>query len=316
MSDQCRPALREAPNGAMRNRSRLPHVADEGILAVRSDSANPAGDDLLMLFAPKNWDRWVGDAEQLARGPGLQAVRDRILELAAPVSDEAVVDVGAGTGLLALALADSVRTVWALDSSQMMGEYLRVKAESAGIDNIRVVHASATSIPLVDGVADLAVSNYCFHEMTQPEKLRALAEVHRVLHPGGRLVIADMMFGLSPLSVRDRRIVVGKLRIIGSRGLPGLLRVLKNATRLATGRWEHPQDGAWWHAALERCGFEQVSVELLSHEGGIASARRPLPAPPSASTRAYAESRGNPTVPGALDCPRAPRGAIGSRETH
>ena len=273
-----------------------------------------------MAFGRKNWDRRVGDAEQLARGPGLQALRDRVLELAAPAAGEAVIDVGAGTGLLALALAESVRTVWALDSSRMMGEYQQVKAESAGLDNVRVVHASATSMPLVDGVADLAVSNYCFHELTQPEKLRALAEVYRVLRPGGRLVFADMMFGLSPWSVRDRHILLGKVRSIGRRGLPGVVRVLKNAARIVMRRWEHPENAAWWQAALEGCGFEQVSVELLRHEGGIAAARRPLlsasPAGLNASMPSHEESAGDPSTQAAFDRPRDLPEAIGSRDAN
>jgi ubiquinone/menaquinone biosynthesis C-methylase UbiE len=255
-----------------------------------------AGDDLLVTFGRKNWDGRVDDAEQVARGLGLQALRDRIVELAGPAPEEVVVDLGAGTGLLALAVADRVRRVWAVDSSRAMGDYLRVKAESAELDNVRVVQASVTNIPLVDGVADLVLSNYCFHEMGERDKRRALSEALRLLRPGGRLVIGDMMFSLNPCSPRDRRIVSEKVRSIGRRGLPGLLRVLKNALRLATGRWERPETAAWWRGALEQCGFELISIELLRHEGGIASAHRPI-TEPIADTAASPALRGI-TTPG------------------
>jgi len=166
---------------------------------------------------------------------------------------------------------------------------------------------------------DLTVSNYCFHEMTQPQKRQALAEGYRVLRPGGRLVVADMMFGLSPWSGRDRRILIGKLCSIGRRGLPGILRVLKNAARFAMRRWEHPETAAWWETALERCGFEEISVELLRHEGGIAAAHRPLASRPTA-TRASTPSRearpGSSTAHGALKRPLAPRQILGSRDSH
>lgn len=248
-----------------------------------------------MGFARKNWDGHVHDAEQVARGPGFQAVRDRILELAAPAGGDVVVDLGAGTGLLALSVADQVDKVWALDSSRAMAEYLQVKAESASLTNLRVVVASATSVPLVDGVADVVLSNYCFHELSDADKLVALAEAFRLLRPGGRLVIGDMMFTLNAASARDRRIVVDKLLAIGRRGPAGWLRLAKNALRLATGRWEHPQSEAWWRSALEQSGFEHISVELLRHESGIASASRPL-SEPAAHTIELSARRGSNTT--------------------
>ena len=234
-------------------------------------------DDVLVALGRKNWDARVDDAEEVARGPGLRALRDRILQLAEAAPGEAVVDLGAGTGLLTLAVAGGVRKVWAVDSSCAMAEYLQVKAESAGLDNVRVVRASVTNIPLVDCVADLVLSNYCFHELGESDKRRALSEAFRVLRPGGRLVIGDMMFSLDPRDQRDRRVVSAKLRTISRRGLPGLWRLFKNALRIATGRWEHPENAAWWRHALHQGGFEQISIELLRHEGGIASAQRPVP---------------------------------------
>jgi ubiquinone/menaquinone biosynthesis C-methylase UbiE len=202
-------------------------------------------------------------------------VRGRIVELAAPREGDTVVDVGAGTGLLALAFAERVARVWAIDSSPAMCDYLRVKAASGGFGNIETVSASAVSLPLVDGVADLVVSNYCLHELRHADKDLALAEALRVLKPGGRLVLGDMMFSLNPAHSRDRRVVGEKLREIASRGLPGVWRLLKNAARLATGQWEHPADAQWWEEALKRAGFRNVAVEMLAHEGGIASAERP-----------------------------------------
>jgi hypothetical protein len=54
--------------------------------------------------------------------------------------------------------------------------------------------------------------------------------------------------------------------------LPGAWRLLKNAARLAAGRWEYPANAAWWHEALQRAGFDRVRIEMLAHEGGIAVA--------------------------------------------
>jgi len=222
----------------------------------------------------KNWDARVTGAELIARSDGFRDLRDRIAELAEPQAGHIVVDVGSGTGLLALAFAQRTARVWAIDSSAAMNEYLRAKAASADLDNVHTVHASAVSLPLVDEVADLVVSNYCMHELRHTDKYRALAEAMRVLKPGGQLVIGDMMFSFNPMQSRDRRVVGVKLHTLVRRGPAGVMRVLKNAARLASGRGEHPANAAWWQKALERSGFHHVRIEVLAHEGGIAIAEK------------------------------------------
>jgi len=223
----------------------------------------------------KDWDSRVPHAELMARSPGFRDLRDRILALAEPDVGQTVVDVGAGTGLLTLAVAPRVEHVWAIDFSPAMCEYLSVKAGSAGLENVDVVVASAASLPLVDDVADLVISNYCLHELGHEDKMLALGEAMRVLRPGGRLVFGDMMFSLNPMAARDRTVVTDKLRSMASRGLPGIWRIVKNAFRLISGRWEAPANVEWWQQALRTAGFERVDIHTLSHEGGIAIAYAP-----------------------------------------
>jgi ubiquinone/menaquinone biosynthesis C-methylase UbiE len=223
----------------------------------------------------RDWDRHVVAAEELARTVGFRRIRDRIVALANPDPDDVVVDIGAGTGLLSLALAPRVRTVWAVDISPAMSDYLRVKAASASLSNLNDVTATAVSLPLVDGVASLVVSNYCYHHLRDEDKERALAEAFRILRPGGRLVIADMMFGVQLGDRRTRRLILSKIKSVLRRGPAGLWRVLKNAARLLTGRWEQPATADWWQEALRRAGFRDVELQVLEHEGGIAVARRP-----------------------------------------
>lgn len=223
----------------------------------------------------KDWDQHVTEAEEVARRPGFQQLRDQIIARAEPGAQDEVVDIGAGTGLLSLALAKQVQQVWALDIAPAMGEYLRAKAASAGLDNLQAATASAISLPLVDESADVVVSNYCFHHLSDGDKHIALAEARRVLRPGGRLVFGDMMFRPALSDRRDRRVVADKVRAMLRKGPAGVMRLAKNGARFATARWEKPVRPQWWQAALGEAGFIDIHVETLSHEGGIASARKP-----------------------------------------
>ncbi len=223
----------------------------------------------------ERWVEHVVRTEEVARSHGFGVLRDRILELAAPLADERCVDVGAGTGLLTLPLAERAGRVWAIDISQAMCDYVGAKIVSAGLNNVTVIATSAVSLPLVDESVDLVVSNYCLHHLGDADKRRALAEILRVLRPGGRLVFADMMFRLSVRERRDRRVVASKVCMLVRKGPAGIARLGRNALRVAAGRWEKPARGQWWAAALTQAGFSDVSVVVLDHEGGIATARKP-----------------------------------------
>lgn len=213
--------------------------------------------------------------ETLARTPAFAALRERILELAELGPRDRVLDVGAGTGLLALGAADRVLGVVAVDVSPAMCERLAARARASGKTNVEVREGDAARLPVADQSVEVVLSNYCFHHLPDPEKQRALAEVRRVLVPGGRFVFGDMMFSFSATSPRDRQ-VLGRLAVrMLRRGPAGILRLLRNGARLMVGRAEHPAPPQWWERALADAGFAAVSVEALEHEGGIALARKP-----------------------------------------
>lgn len=220
----------------------------------------------------KDWDRHVAHAEELAGSPGFQRLRDAILDLAVPAVGEQAVDIGAGTGLLTIPLSQRCARVWAIDISAAMVECICAKAAAMEIANIEAVVASATSLPLETASVQLVVSNYCLHHLNTGDKRRALAEIHRVLAPDGRLVLGDMMFRLAGASARDRAIVATKVREMLRRGPAGAARLAKSAARIATGAGERPAPPEWWRDALGVAGFVDVSVDPLAHEGGIAVA--------------------------------------------
>jgi ubiquinone/menaquinone biosynthesis C-methylase UbiE len=234
---------------------------------------------------PYRWDERVHAWEEVTASEAFQAIRDRIVALAQPQRDECVVDLGAGTGLLALALAPKVREVVAVDISQRMLERLDDAAIADGIHNIEFLTGDLRRLPLEDELATLVVSNYAFHHLDDAGKELALAEARRILRPGGRLVIGDMMFSLS-LKPRDRRLILEKVVALLKRGPAGAVRILRNAARVALGRWEQPATPETWAEMLEARGFEDVRIELLQHEAAVAVARRPDVSPDAALARA------------------------------
>lgn len=224
----------------------------------------------------KDWNHHVRDTQQLAQTRGFRRMRDRIVARAKLTPRDRVVDVGAGTGLLALGIAPAVSEVQAVDISAAMTDYLQRQAAKLRLDNLEPVTATAVDLPLADESATVVVSNYVYHHLSDDDKCSGLAEAFRVLRPGGRIVIGDMMFRPALADERSRRIIVSKARAMLRRGPAGLLRLIKNLLRYLTGSWEQPADPEWWREALEAVGFTEVEVQPLEHEGGIVSAVKPL----------------------------------------
>ena len=211
----------------------------------------------------------------MAASQAFLTLRDRILELAQLNPGDCLLDIGSGTGLLALAAAPHVQRVIALDASLAMCSRLADKFTRLGIANGEVVHGDATSLPITGSSVDVVLSNYCFHHLDDDGKRRALYEVRRVLRPGGRLVFADMMFRFRPFTRRDRKVITLIVARMIRHGWGGVLRLGKNTVRVLTRRGEHPASAAWWHGALLDAGFAHVAVTVLEHEGGVACARAP-----------------------------------------
>jgi ubiquinone/menaquinone biosynthesis C-methylase UbiE len=118
--------------------------------------------------------------------------RDTLLRLAAPAAGENVVDVGCGTGTLAIALSSKVAPGEAhgVDASPQMIEVARQKSAKAGLDvDFRV--ALIEAIPFPEDSFDLVTSSLMLHHLPDELKGRGLAEIRRVLKPGGRFVAMD-----------------------------------------------------------------------------------------------------------------------------
>ncbi len=101
---------------------------------------------------------------------------------------------GAGTDLLlaAMHVGPSGRAI-GVDMTEPMIARATAGAADTGLANVEVRLGDATALPAADGSVDVLISNGVFNLV--PDKERALAEMFRVLPPGGRLQIADIVLG-------------------------------------------------------------------------------------------------------------------------
>ncbi|MCB0047329.1 MAG: class I SAM-dependent methyltransferase [Caldilineaceae bacterium] len=115
----------------------------------------------------------------------------RLVELAGLTGTEQVLDAGCGAGHTALALAPEAGEVTALDLSSEMLAQVAGLAATRGLDNISVQQGDVEQLPFADNRFDVVTSRYSAHHWPRPE--RALEEIRRVLTPGGRFLLADVV---------------------------------------------------------------------------------------------------------------------------
>jgi len=206
---------------------------------------------------------------------GFDKVRDRLLAIADPRPADACVDLGAGTGFVALALAPLVDSVLAVDISPVMAQSLAAHAAQDGSRNVATVVADLRTFRLPPASVDLVVSSYALHHLRDEDKRSLAAEAARWLRPGGRIAVADMMFGRGATR-RDREILREKATVFAARGPAGWWRIAKNLARygLSIGH-EHPAAPQFWQLALRDAGFTDVRFEPIVAEAGIVSGTRP-----------------------------------------
>jgi ubiquinone/menaquinone biosynthesis C-methylase UbiE len=228
-----------------------------------------------MVTTSRKWDKRVDRwHEHVTSDASFEKVRDGILVLSRPRPSDVCVDLGAGTGFVTMALAPLVASVRAIDISPAMANAVVERAADAGLANVSAEVADLKDVVLPPAEADLIVSNYALHHLTDADKRALAARAARSLRPGGRLVIADMMFGRGG-TPRDRAILRQKVAALAAKGIGGWWRIAKNLTRfgLRVGA-ERPATPEFWQQALRDAGLADVSFQPVAAEAGIVSGTR------------------------------------------
>ncbi len=101
-----------------------------------------------------------------------------------------VADLGAGEGLISQLLARRARQVWCIDNSPRMVEVGTELAARNGLDNLSYKLGDIETVPLPDQSVDLAILSQALHHAQHPQS--AVSEAHRILRPGGQVLILDL----------------------------------------------------------------------------------------------------------------------------
>ena len=144
-----------------------------------------------------------------------ETFRRKTIELAALRGDEELLDAGCGTGLTALRIAEQHPTcrLYGIDLSAKMIRVARNGAAARGLD-LDLRTGSITGLPFADAAFDVVLTNIIFHHLDLAEKRMAVAEIARVLRPGGRYVSAE--FGPRARNLLERRLAKGNYTLYPS----------------------------------------------------------------------------------------------------
>ncbi len=182
----------------------LPRHQSKGfdqLLAVLREAAHEIPEaeqdsDALRLALRRRQDKTRSYFDELAGkfgrhympGRSWKGLAETVLALLPPL---VVADLGAGEGTFSQLLARRAKKVIAVDNSEKMVEYGSELARKHGVQNLEYRKGDLEDVPLRDASVDLAFFRQSLHHAQHPE--RAVAEAWRILKPGGRIVVLDLV---------------------------------------------------------------------------------------------------------------------------
>ncbi|MGO8958180.1 MAG: class I SAM-dependent methyltransferase [Streptosporangiaceae bacterium] len=205
---------------------------------------------------------------------GLTNVTAAVLAAAGVGPGDMVIDLGCGNGQISIPLAREGAEVLGIDVSPAMANQVRAEAKRQGLSTLDVIALPVEELDLPPASADLIVSSYALHHLRDRDKARLVEAAITWLRPGGRLLIADMMFGRGGTS-RDREIIKNKLITLARKGPGGWWRIAKNVARYLIRVDEIPISMQAWEGLFRQAGFTAITTAGIVAEAGLVCGQRP-----------------------------------------
>ncbi len=121
-------------------------------------------------------------------GRSWKSLAETLLRLMPPMI---IADLGAGEGTFSQLLAQRAEKVIAIDNSEKMVEFGTKVARENGYKNLEYRFGSLDDAPIDSDTVDIAFFSQALHHAEKPEQ--AISEAHRMLKPGGKIVILDLL---------------------------------------------------------------------------------------------------------------------------
>jgi arsenite methyltransferase len=229
--------------------------AARSVLGEAEDGGSCCGDGASCCGVAESGGRAALEVDMVC-GSYSEAERSELPQLAADASlgcgnpvalatlspGEVVLDLGSGGGIDVLLSARRVAPggrVYGLDMTDEMLELARRNQAEAGVENAEFLKGEIEDVPLPDGHVDVVISNCVINLST--EKQRVISEAFRVLKPGGRFAVSDVVF-------------LGEKNKLP----PGVARNVELWSGCVSGALEKDE----YEALLSEAGFEEVAVEV------------------------------------------------------
>lgn len=156
------------------------------------NSSHGHGTTGLILDRGWRYDLEVWFFDTFLMGGAIGRLRRRVVELAGLADGDRLLDIGCGTGSLAVLAARTAGAVEVsgVDPGARQIDRARSKARRAGV-RVDFRAGVIEELPFADGSFDAVTSTLMMHHLPEEVRRRGVAEIARVLKPGGRLVVAD-----------------------------------------------------------------------------------------------------------------------------